>query len=310
MIFADTGGIEQVLFDISDALRVPVLVITLIALAAVLVEFGAMIGELLRRRRRSRPALENAIVEAKTRMRQGDLIGATGYAAQVAWSKKMAQTMASIVELVPEPDAEPRIAKQLADFDYLCIKRLERSRILVRLGPAFGLMGTLIPLSPALAGLANGDVQELTDNLQVAFSVTVTGLLVGVLAFVISLTRDRLYGQDFSDAEYFASAVIGTPVPPGAMTRAQAAAAQAQQAAQQPQQPAQPAQPGQAAPGQPGQVPTGTPPTPAQPGSHPTPSPSPANPGTTPTADPNAPTVAQPGTPPATPPNPPGTPGQ
>ena len=30
--------------------------------------------------------------------------------------------------------------------------------MLVRAGPALGLMGTLIPLSPALTGLARGDV--------------------------------------------------------------------------------------------------------------------------------------------------------
>ena len=29
--------------------------------------------------------------------------------------------------------------------------------MLVRAGPALGLMGTLIPLSPALTGLANGE---------------------------------------------------------------------------------------------------------------------------------------------------------
>ena len=291
MLFADSSGIEQVLFDISDALRVPVLVLTLIALALVLVEFGAMIGELLRRRRRSRPALEAAIVETKTRLRQGDLVGATGTAAQVAWSKNMNQCVASIVELVPQPDAEPRVAKQLADFDYQCIRRLERSRILVRLGPALGLMGTLIPLSPALAGLANGDVQALTDNLQIAFSVTVTGLLIGALAFIISLTRDRLYGQDFSDAEYLASAVLGTPVPPGAQTRAQAAAAQAH-AAQQAQAPqAQPAAaPAPAAPGQPAAPPTAA--TQAQP------------------AAPSAPAAAPPAAPPPSPPTPPPTPGQ
>ena len=66
-------------------------------------------------------------------------------------------------------------------------------------------MGTLIPLSPALDGLANGDVQTLTDNLRVAFSVTVLGLLVGAIAFALSLSRDRIYGQDFSDLEYVAA---------------------------------------------------------------------------------------------------------
>ncbi len=42
--------------------------------------------------------------------------------------------------------------KALADFDFGSLRRLERTRILVRVGPALGLMGTLIPLSPALAG--------------------------------------------------------------------------------------------------------------------------------------------------------------
>ena len=50
-------------------------------------------------------------------------------------------------------------------------------------------MGTLIPLSPALAGLAAGDVQELSDNLRIAFSVTVLGLLIGAIAFGISLVQ-------------------------------------------------------------------------------------------------------------------------
>jgi hypothetical protein len=75
-------------------------------------------------------------------------------------------------------------------------------------------MGTLIPLSPALAGLAAGDVETLSENLRVAFSVTVAGLLVGSIAFAISLVRDRLYGQDYSDLEYIATALApGSALP-------------------------------------------------------------------------------------------------
>jgi biopolymer transport protein ExbB/TolQ len=73
------------------------------------------------------------------------------------------------------------------------------------MGPALGLMGTLIPLSPALAGLADGNVTELTDNLRVAFGVTVAGLLTGAIAFGVSLIRDRIYAQDFSDVEFAAA---------------------------------------------------------------------------------------------------------
>ncbi len=61
---------------------------------------------------------------------------------------------------------------------------------------------------PALTragGLAEGNVTELTDNLRVAFGVTVAGLLTGAIAFSVSLVRDRLYAQDFSDVEYAAA---------------------------------------------------------------------------------------------------------
>ncbi len=117
----------------------------------------------------------------------------------------MREVMTSIVTLRPSPDAENRIAKRLADYDYNSLRRLERTRILVRMGPALGLMGTLIPLAPALAGLADGNVTQLTDNLRVAFGVTVAGLLTGALAFGVSLIRDRIYAQDFSDVEFAAA---------------------------------------------------------------------------------------------------------
>jgi biopolymer transport protein ExbB/TolQ len=77
--------------------------------------------------------------------------------------------------------------------------------MMVRFGPALGLMGTLIPLSPALEGLAKGTVKLLSDNLRVAFSVTVPGLLIGAIAFAVSLVRDRLYARDLSDLEYVAT---------------------------------------------------------------------------------------------------------
>jgi biopolymer transport protein ExbB/TolQ len=73
-------------------------------------------------------------------------------------------------------------------------------------------MGTLIPLSPALGALAGGNVNVLTEKLRVAFSVTVVGLLVGVVAFGISLVRDRIYAQDLSVVE-FVTAELETAAP-------------------------------------------------------------------------------------------------
>jgi len=197
--------LEEVIFDVSEALRVPVLVLVVLALAVVLVELGAFVVELVRRRRRDTARLERAASGAKEALARGDVPAAQGLLWQVAASDAMASTLGVIAGRVNGANGEDRVAKALADFDYASLRRLERTRLLVRAGPALGLMGTLIPLSPALAGLAEGNVTELSENLRLAFSITVLGLLVGLIGFAISLVRDRLYGQDLSDLEFVAA---------------------------------------------------------------------------------------------------------
>jgi biopolymer transport protein ExbB/TolQ len=204
---------SDVIFEVAEALRVPVLILTMLALAVVLIDLGGFAAELMRRRRRDFKRLEAVTEEAQRKLvDRNDYLGAQESLKQVAWSASMGKTLAFLVSQWARPGGEGKMAKALADFDFGSLRRLERTRMLVRAGPALGLMGTLIPLSPALAGLAGGDVQELTENLRVAFSVTVLGLLIGAVAFAISLVRDRLYGQDLSDLEFVANALTG-PAP-------------------------------------------------------------------------------------------------
>jgi biopolymer transport protein ExbB/TolQ len=203
-----SNGIEQVIFDVADALRVPVLILALAALAFVLYELGAFAFELLYRRSRDFGRLRRAVDNANEALNTGDTRLAEQAVGSVAWSKPMAATLRFIVDHCRARDAGDLISKALADFDFQSLRRLERTRILVRMGPALGLMGTLIPLAPALDGLAKGNTQELSSNLKVAFSVTVLGLLIGALAFAVSLVRDRLYGQDLSDLQFVASELV------------------------------------------------------------------------------------------------------
>jgi biopolymer transport protein ExbB/TolQ len=196
-------GIEDVLFHIANALRVPVFIAAGIALAFLLFDLGAFFIELMRRGRSGRLGeVELASQSARAALGEGDRASAQRALLPLASSAQMADTLALLVGHHGEPGASDRRAKALADFDLSSLRKLERSRMLVRFGPALGLMGTLIPLSPALDGLAKGDVSALSENLRVAFSVTVLGLLIGAVAFAISLVRDRLYAQDLSDLEY------------------------------------------------------------------------------------------------------------
>ena len=209
--------VTDVVFELAEALETPVLILTALALAAVLIELGAFAVELMRRRRRDFVRLRTVAEEARRLLLMGDAVRARDTLYGVAWSGAMARTLAFFAGEWGRPESETMMAKALADHDFQAMRRLERTRLLVRAGPALGLMGTLIPLSPALAGLAEGDVATLSENLRVAFSVTVLGLLIGAVAFGVSLVRDRLYGQDLSDLEFVANRLTA-PVAPAAVT--------------------------------------------------------------------------------------------
>jgi biopolymer transport protein ExbB/TolQ len=208
-----THDIDQAIFHVASALEVPVLILALLALAAVIVELGAFLVEFRSRHRRHFPLLAATASIARKALNDGDEAAVTKSLDDVAWSPAMALALTTIGAQANQPGADTRLAKALADFDFASQRKLGRTRLLVRVGPALGLMGTLIPLSPALDGLARGNVNELSQDLRVAFSVTVLGLLIGAVAFAITLYRDRIYGQDLSDLEYVA-AVLTDPVAP------------------------------------------------------------------------------------------------
>jgi biopolymer transport protein ExbB/TolQ len=204
-----THGIDDAIFHVANVLEVPVLLLALLALADVFFELGTF-GVEVRTRRRRGVDLEEAVMSSRRALLANDPGAASAALAPVARSAAMAGTLGIIVSHALLPGGEHRLSKALADFDFNSQRRLARTRLLVRAGPALGLMGTLIPLSPALTGLAQGDVSRLSENLRLAFSVTVLGLLIGAVAFGLSLYRDRMYGQDLSDLEYVA-AVMSDP---------------------------------------------------------------------------------------------------
>jgi biopolymer transport protein ExbB/TolQ len=207
-------GIEHAVSDVTDVLLAPVLILALLCLALSVVEAGRVLAELLARRGRSIARIDRAVVAVRAALAAGD----TGRAVELTRGSTAGGRMADTAEALlgaRGPVGESRRAKLLADFDYGSLRSLERTRVLVRAGPALGLMGTLIPLSPALQALSRGDVSTLATDLRVAFSVTVLGLLIGAIAFAVSLVRDRIYGQDLSDLEYLSDGLTAAPAPAG-----------------------------------------------------------------------------------------------
>jgi biopolymer transport protein ExbB/TolQ len=101
------------------------------------------------------------------------------------------------------------LEKLLQKCDSLITKRLERTKVMVRLGPMFGLMGTLIPMGPALLALTRGDVDTLANNLIIAFGTTVVGLLIGGVSYIVYTIRKRWYDDDMNDISYICEVLFG-----------------------------------------------------------------------------------------------------
>ena len=207
------NDLQQLIYDIARILLWPVLIAAVICLVWVLIELGVLLYELwLRFRHRDLDALEVRALRARKAFRDGKPRTAYRYLQENNYSLVVVRFLYDLIRNYQTERLAAKPLKLLQEYEFYTIKRLERTRILVRIGPMLGLMGTLIPLAPALVGLASGNVQELSDNLVTAFSVTVIGLLIGGLAFLVSIVRDRLYSQDISDMEYLLELLEGSDV--------------------------------------------------------------------------------------------------
>jgi len=205
------------LADLATALRVPVLIAAVLILLICAVELGRFGTELWRRRIRARGVdlselTERAIADPRQASRYA-------YSAPGAVA---AEALTTLVVAAHAPDRSAATERALARYELTVQRRLDRTRLLVRAGPAIGLMGTLIPLAPGLAALGNGDVASLAENLRDAFGATVVGLLVGTLAFALTLARTRMYTEDLAALEQAVG--VPPPAPPAPAVQGQALA--------------------------------------------------------------------------------------
>ena len=81
-------------------------------------------------------------------------------------------------------------------------KQLSKHRLLIKFGPILGLMGTLIPMGPALVGLASGDIASMASNMQVAFATTVVGMAVAAIGLATLQGNKRFYARSLSDLDF------------------------------------------------------------------------------------------------------------
>ncbi len=208
------NALQQFIYIIASNLLYPVIIILIILIIVSLVELGGFLFE-WHNRHRDLPKMERGAVRASALLKQKDLTGAFGILGQSCSNSfvyEFLYRLSAFGRVIGEYDSEMlevKLEKLLQDIDFEISKKLERTRFVARAGPMFGLMGTLIPMGPALQGLISGDVEALANNLIIAFGTTVIGLMAGAIGFMVFMVRTRWYGQDMGDIEYLTEILFG-----------------------------------------------------------------------------------------------------
>ena len=185
--------ISDILYWISTGLLVPVIVALILLFLRSLLLIGSFFGQYL------------AIRKSAAHIRKA-LTGITSEnidSVTANLPKKSDMLVVSFVKkMIESKDNYAEVKRLLAEFEIAADKDIATCKMLSKLGPMLGLMGTLIPMGPALAGLASGDIESMARNMQVAFATTVTGLVAAAIGYVTQQVKQRWYLQDMTNLEY------------------------------------------------------------------------------------------------------------
>ncbi|WP_148704721.1 MotA/TolQ/ExbB proton channel family protein [Methanosarcina siciliae] len=190
----------RTIYVFSSALLYPVMILLTLLVFVSLIQLGEFLSE-YSKRGRDRNSLE---VSCK-KIRQSLHNSAFSEASKALLNIKqnyLVTTFAKESAQYLEEQNFPAIGKLSEEYEIKMAKRLEHTKIISTVSPMLGLMGTLIPLGPALIGLSQGDLETLAQNLMIAFATTVVGLFSAGIAYVLSQVRRRWYWEDMSDIDY------------------------------------------------------------------------------------------------------------
>lgn len=190
--------ITNTLYWLSTGLLVPVIVLLLLFFLRALLLGGSFYGQFIDRNKNNRE------IKKQLRNRKLEELSIEGFSEKQRKSNELVQT---ILEMVEKENNRAGLDKLIGDYEIIADKDLGKSRILSKLGPTLGLMGTLIPMGPALVALAVGDVASMASNMQVAFATTVIGLFIGAIGFVTLQTKQRWYADDMNILDFIADSI-------------------------------------------------------------------------------------------------------
>lgn len=199
-------GVNDVLHAISQALMIPAEVILVCLLIITVILIGSLIVEAATERRfyREQTAKNvNAIHDAD----YGEVCDVIE-GLHLLRSQKDALLMVARNMGLSDEELFSLAKVQLARLDDSHQRSVRRTDLITKVGPMMGLICTLIPLGPGIVAMGNGQVDQLSQSMLVAFDGTVSGLVAAVVAMFISNIRKRWYKQYALSMEAVMNSVV------------------------------------------------------------------------------------------------------
>ncbi len=185
--------ISNILYWISTGLLVPVIILLIFFFIRSIILIGSFFGEYMAERRTS------AIIDPLVKT-----LGTDNLESATESLPSGPTVTQAIKEIVAQKDNHARIDLILSEYEIAADRNLALPKTMTKMGPILGLMGTLIPMGPALVGLATGDIASMAYNMQVAFATTVVGLVVSAIGFITQHVKERWFVRNLTVMEFVA----------------------------------------------------------------------------------------------------------
>ena len=187
--------ISDIMFWISNGLLVPVVVLLILLFFRSLLLVGNFFGQYVSIRK-----TDKLIREQMDKLHVNNV---DDFANRLP-EKNHSLVVMFMKRILEEQKNKAQLQRLLANFEIAADKDLATSKTLGKLGPILGLMGTLIPMGPALVGLSTGDIASMAYNMQVVFATTVVGLVVSAVGLASLQFKQRWYAKDVNNLDYVA----------------------------------------------------------------------------------------------------------
>lgn len=184
-------NVNNILRAIISNLQTPVVMILLVLMVATVIVAGTFVFEFFVEHRKLKADIPK-LIETMNRAKANELTDLIDKNKLLPRQKKALHQLIETDEM--DGDTREIYASQLLfEEEEHYQKYLRWPQMISKLGPMFGLLGTLVPLGPGLMALGQGDTQALSQSLLTAFDTTAAGVVIAAIALVIAQMRKQWY---------------------------------------------------------------------------------------------------------------------